>query len=404
MPWEATTMLEARARFIAAWVDPEVAVPFAELCRSFHISRPTGYKWLRRWEQEPELGFADRSRAPAGHPNAVPEALVEEILACRAQHPSWGPRKLVAALRRLAPDEPWPVASTVGALLQRRGLTRPHRRRDRLGGAPPLPLTEPTGCNEVWAVDFKGHFALRAGPRCHPLTITDSYSRALLRCQGLPREDYAAAQPVFIGAFREFGLPAVIRSDNGPPFAASGHGLTNLTRLSAWWLRLGIRPERIAPAHPEQNGRHERLHGTLKAEATRPPQRNLPAQQLEFDRFRHEYNWERPHEGIGYQVPADLYVRSPRPYPAVLPELAYPAAMTVRQVRNTGYFRWRGSLIFLSEALAGEPVGLLPLDDRHWAVYYSCAALAILDDATGRWLPPTTAAPYLSQARAARQL
>jgi transposase InsO family protein len=387
-------MLDSRCKFVAAYLDHEL--PMAALCRSFGISRTTGYHLVHRYFQEGPEGLGSQSRAPRHHPQAVAEEIEEDLVACRAQHATWGPRKLRAALVRREPERPWPAPSTIGELLHRRGLTVP-RRRPRGTAPAPTGLTDPNGPNEVWAADFKGHFALEAGPRCHPLTISDGASRMLLRCQALPREGGEVVKPVFAAAFAEYGLPRILRTDNGAPFASTGP--TGLTRLSAWWIKLGLTPERIAPGHPEQNGRHERMHRTLKKETTQPPQRNLRAQQRAFDRFRQEYNYERPHEALGQKVPAELYSRSPREYPVRLPEVAYPADLVVRRVRNKGHIRWHGQLLFVSEALCGEPVGLEPQDERYWALYYNHLPLLILDDYTGAWLPALAAAQRLRALR-----
>jgi len=387
-------MLDSRCKFIAAYLEEEWSM--AELCRSFGISRTTGYKLKDRYLQEGPEGLLPRSRAPLHHPQAVAAALEAAIVACRAQHPFWGAGKLRAVLVRQAPDCLWPAVSTIGELLRRRGLTVP-RRHPRAAAPSPGGLTDPNGPNEVWAADFKGHFALGVGARCHPLTISDGATRMLLRCQALPREEAEAVQAVFTAAFREYGLPRILRTDNGTPFASTGR--TGLTRLSAWWVKLGLTPERIAPGHPEQNGRHERMHRTLKQETTQPPQRDLRAQQRTFDRFRREYNYERPHAALGQIPPADLYSRSPREYPGRIPEVAYPAGMPVRRVRNKGHLRWRGALLFVSEALCGEPVGLAPQDERYWALYYNHLPLLILDDHTGDWLPAKAAAERLRNLR-----
>jgi transposase InsO family protein len=331
MPWEETTMLESRLQFYAAYQEGEW--PLAVLCRSFGISRPTAYELLRRCRDEGPQGLFPRSRAPHHHPQAVAAELEEAILAFRGRHPTWGARKLRAALQRQAPDRPWPAASTIGEMLRRRGLTVP--RRARRVAPPAGELTQPNGPNEVWSADFKGHFALATGPRCHPLTLCDAATCMVLRCQALPGETGELTQPVFQAAFREYGLPRILRTDNGRPFATIGQ--TGLTHLAAWWIKLGITPERIAPGHPEQNGRHERMHRTLKAETAMPPQADLRAQQRVFDRFRQEYNYERPHEALGQKVPADLYIGAPRAYPERLLEPTYPADWQVRRVRNKGY-------------------------------------------------------------------
>lgn len=393
MPWEETTVLTSRCQFVVAYENNEF--PMAELCRSFGISRTTGYKWRDRYREEGPEGLHSRSRAPRHHPQAVPEELREEILACRAQHPTWGARKLHAVLVRRAPQQPWPAPSTIGALLHQRGLTVPRRRRR---AAPtPTGLTEPNGPNEVWTADYKGHFALEEGLRCHPLTISDGATRMLLRCQALPQESGELAEPVFIAAFREYGLPCILRTDNGAPFASTGR--TGLSHLSARWVKLGITPERIAPGHPEQNGRHERMHGTLKCETATPPQHDLRAQQRTFDRFRQEYNHERPHEALGQKVPADLYTPSPREYPVRIPEVTYPADLQVRRVRGKGHIRWQGTLLFVSEALCGEPVGLEPQDERYWVLYYNHVPLLVLDDHIKAWLSPQMAAEHLRRLR-----
>ena len=251
MPWEVSTVLDQRMAFLAAARQRDLSM--AQLCRDFGISRPTGYKWLRRWQEDPAGGVADRSCAPRTHPHRLAEDLAQEILRLRLHHPTWGPRKLRAALQRESPQQAWPAPSTIGELLRHHALSEPRGQRRRAHATPPLPLTPGNGPNEVCTLDDTGHFALGAGTRCHPLTVQDTYSRLLLACQALAREDFASAQPLLVAAFHEFGLPQVIRSDNGAPFAAAG--LIGLTRLAVWLLRLGLRLERIAPAHPEQNGR-----------------------------------------------------------------------------------------------------------------------------------------------------
>jgi hypothetical protein len=221
------------------------------------------------------------------------------------------------------------------------------------------------------------------------LTITDDYSRALLRCQALHHIDTDALKPIWVAAFREYGLPTVIRTDNGPPFASNGLG--GISPLAVWWIKLGIRPERIQPGRPEQNGRHERMHRTLKQEATKPPQADICSQQHLFDRFRQDYNNIRPHEALGQHTPSTVYQTSPRPYPLRTPQVQYHTDTTVRHVRTTGCIRWQGKLLFLSETLAGQIVGLEQLDDRYWALYFGPIPLAILDNHLGSWVPPKTA-------------
>jgi transposase InsO family protein len=308
------------------------------------------------------------------------------VLAARAAHPTWGPRKLLAWLqarreRGLEPPLTLPAASTVGELLRRSGLVVPRRRRARR--VPwASPLAHAAAANAVWCADFKGQFRTGDGALCYPLTISDGCSRYLLRCVGLAAIDGARVRPLFEATFREFGLPEALRTDKGPPFASVGLG--GLSPLSVWWVKLGIVPERIAPGHPEQNGRHERLHRPLKRDTATPPAATPRAQQVAFDRFRQAYNAERPHEALGQRPPASAYSPSARPYPERLREPEYPHADAVRRVRSTGQIRWAGRLVYLSESLIGEPVGLTALDDRHWQLAFGPLVLGVLDAAVGR--------------------
>jgi len=387
MPWKETAVLDERMEFIGMYLGQIISM--AELCREFGVSRKTGYKFVQRYERYGPEGVRDLSRAPHNHPNAVSEDLQELIVACKTNHRTWGPRKLLVVLRRNNPEINWPAASTVGALLDSRGLTI--RRKRRLQHATPsVALTQPGEPNEVWCADFKGHFALGNRQRCNPFTITDAYTRAILKVQALSKTDTNAVKPLWVAAFREYGLPSVIRTDNGPPFATNGLG--GLSALSVWWIKLGIRPERIKPAHPEQNGQHERMRRTLKEEATTPPQSDFRAQQRVFDRFMQEYNHVRPHEALGQLTPASVYTPSPRRYPLRLPTIEYPSGVQARHVRTNGSIRWRGSLIFVSETLIGEYVGLDQIDDHHFALYFGPLPLAILDDHTSSWLPTKAAA------------
>ena len=376
--------MDERMRFIVEQQRGEEGM--AELCRRAGISRKTGYKWLARYRAQGPVGLVERSRAPHSHPRAVAAEVQAAVLEARAAHPTWGPRKLLAWLqarqqRGLPPVAALPAASTVGEILRRAGLVVPRRRRAR--SVPwTRPLAHAVAPNAVWCADFKGQFRTGDGAWCYPLPISDGRSRYLLRCVGLPRIDGARVRPLFEATFREFGLPEAIRTDNGPPFASVGLG--GLSPLAAWWVKLGIVPERIAPGQPQQNGRHERLHRTLKHETASPPAATLRAQQRAFDRFRQEYNVERPHEARGQQPPASAYGPSPRPFPERLRELEYPHADAVRRVRSSGEIRWAGRLVYLSESLSGEPVGLTALDDRHWQLAFGPLVLGVLDAADGR--------------------
>ena len=351
------------------------------LCRAYAISRKTGYKLLARYRTEGPVGLTDHSRAPHHHPQAIPAEVQTAVLALRAAHPSWGPRKLRGRLQRGQPDMRWPALSSIGQLLRRQGLTAPAPRARRAGV--PAPLTVGSAPNEVWTIDFKGWFRTGDGRRCDPLTLVDEASRYLLDCTAVAQPTRPHVQACLERRFRQYGLPAVLRSDNGPPFAAS-QGALGLSGLAVWWIKLGIRPERIAPGHPEQNPRHERLHRTLKQETTRPPAATRCAQQRVFDHFQLLYNHERPHEALAQQPPASVYVPSARAYPARVQSPEYAAPVLVRRVRQCGEIKWRGRLIFLSHALRGEPVGLEEVADGCWRISFGPLVLGCLHaDADG---------------------
>jgi len=319
----------------------------------------------------------ERSRRPHHHPKQTPQKVVDVVLAARRAHPSWGPRKLKAWLQRREPKLELPASSTMGEILKRAGLVQP-RRRKKTVSTQPWPLTESTSPNGVWCADFKGHFRLGSGRRCYPLTLTDNYSRYLLACQGLPAETISLSREVFERVFQEYGLPEVIRSDNGRPFASRAPG--GLSRLLAWWVKLGIRPERIAPGKPEQNGRHERMHKTLKAETARPPRANATIQQRAFDQFRWEFNRERPHEALDDDVPAMHYQDSPRPYPYRLPEPDYPGHFEVRRIPPSGMLKWRGRQLYATEVLGKELVGLEEVADGAWLIHFYALTIGVLDE------------------------
>lgn len=390
MGWQETRVQDERTRFVLEVEAGER--PLAALCRAYSISRKTGYKWLARFEQGGVAALADRSRAPRRHPNAVAEQVEQAVLALRARKPYWGERKLRAWLERERPEQDWPAASTIGALLKRRGLTAPPQRRRR--ATPSAELIAPDGPNRVWAIDFKGWFRTGDGRRCDPLTISDTASRYLLRCQAVERPDYRHVRPLLEATFREYGLPARLRSDNGPPFASTGLG--GLSRLSVWLIRLGVRPERIQPGHPEQNGRHERLHRTLKSQTAAPPRATGRAQQRAFDRFRNEYNHERPHEALGMRTPASVYQASARRFPDRLPQLDYDARWLVRSVTQHGDTQLFSRRIFLSEALAGERIAFEQADGG-WRVWFGPLELAWLEEKQFHAPRPRHLAPNTNQ-------
>jgi transposase InsO family protein len=346
------------------------------LSRKYGISRKTAYKWWSRFETAGCVHVADRGRACRTHPNATPPAVVTLVVGARKQHPTWGPRKLLVWLAARYPGLHLPAPSTAGDLLERRGLTR--RRRPRRQAAPyTAPFLACDGPNVVWCADFKGGFALGNRCRCNPFTLSDAFSRYLLRCEALTLTDEARVRPLFESAFREFGLPAAIRTDNGPPFATVAPG--GLSRLAIWWIKLGICPERIALGVPQQNGRHERLHRTLKAETARPPARTLAEQQRVFDGFRRGYNADRPHEALGQRPPATAYAASPRPYPVRLREPEYPDGLAVRSVRENGSLKWNGAEIYVGAPLAGERVGLEELAGGRWRIFFADVPLGVIE-------------------------
>ena len=381
MPWQEVCVQEQRVRFIHEWQKQEDSM--AELCRRYGISRRVGYKWLGRYKQDGIEGLQNRSREPKRHPNQTPAATEERILVLRAKHGRWGPTTLKAVLERKNATAKWPARSTIGDLLRRHGLSVPRRRRSQAAPtAPPLtPMKEP---NQVWSIDFKGWFRTQDGERCDPLTICDGASRYLLCCQTMLHPDGAHVRPRMEATFREYGLPEVMRSDNGPPFATVAvHGLS---ALAVWWIKLGICPERIAPGHPEQNGRHERMHRTLKEETAVPPKRTMRAQQRAFDHFQQEYNEERPHQGLQLKTPAECYAASPREYPSRIEEPQYPAEYEVRRVAS-GQIRWRVRKVFVGKGLDGERIGLEEIGDGLWRVWFSFYELGRFDEREGRLLP-----------------
>lgn len=375
MPWKETCAVEQRLDFIQDVLRGDLSK--AELCRCYGISRPTGDKWLERFVEHGMDGLSDLPSIPNHHANQVSAELAEMLLALRREHMTWGPKKLKAYLERKYSAMSWPAASTIGELLRRRGISVGRVRRHRTP-----PYTEPfAGCgqpNTTWCGDFKGQFRTGNGKVCYPLTISDAFSRYLLRCQGMPGPHLASTQSIFESAFREYGMPLAIRSDNGSPFAS--HGIGGLSRLSIWWIRLGIVPERIEPGHPEQNGRHERMHRTLKKETASPPQSSLPSQQRRFNEFCQEYNTQRPHEALGQRTPAEVYHGSPRSYPSRLPEPQYGVDTAVRYVHNNGEITWRGQRLYLGGVLGGQHVGLQEVSQGHWLVSLCQMPIGVLDD------------------------
>jgi len=377
MPWQEESLMSLRRQFIQD--AQRRTTPIVELCAAYGISRKTGYKWLARYEAGGFPALADQSRRPRTAPTAAVPDLVQHLLDARAHHPTWGPRKLLRLVRRQQPTAPWPARSTLARYLKRAGLVVPPRRVRRPGhaGRPQAPMDAP---NAVWTADFKGQFRLGDGTLCYPLTVADGYSRFLLSCRALTSTQVAESRPVFIRAFQEYGLPVRIRSDNGVPFATQALG--RLSALSVWWIRLGILPDFIEPASPQQNGRHERMHRTLKRECTRPPRHSRRAQQHRFDTWCDEFNTLRPHEALDDATPASHYTASPRPYPVRLPALEYPGHYEVRRVSHNGGIRWHKQWVNISQTLGGEYIGLVEIDDGEWDIYFGPLRLGRLHERT----------------------
>ena len=382
MPWRQTEPMHEKARFVLA--HQEGLFEMTELCARFGISRKTGYKWLARFQEHGLEGLQEQSRAPHTSPHRLAPAVAEALREARRLHPTWGARKLLPWLARKQPQlaEQLPSASATAALLAKHDLVESKRRRRKAKhpGTSPLVAEAP---NDVWTADFKGQFATGDRRLCYPLTVVDAHSRYLLGCQSLLSVECASALPVFTRLFRDYGLPRAIRTDNGVPFATGA--LSGLSRLNIEWIRLGIQHQRIEPAHPEQNGRHERMHRTLKREATRNPERDLAAQQERFEVFRTEYNEERPHEALGQETPASHYQPSPRPYPAIVPEPNYPGHMQRRWISKAGTFRFhKGRQLFLSNALIHEWIGLEEVEDGVWSLYFYDVLVARFDERLNR--------------------
>jgi putative transposase len=386
MPWEATDAMKERTKFVLEWErrwkEAEGGpVNMAELCRMFGVSRQTGYKWVERFRG---AGFAitgveERSRRPHRSPEALPAELEDLIVEARKRWPKWGPRKLHRKLVEANPGKRVPGPSVMAKVLKRRGMTTPRRRRRRLraaGVAAPF-----SGCdapNDVWCIDFKGWFLTGDGRRCYPLTLIDAFSRYLLRCEALLEPDGDHVRPILDSAFLEFGLPAAIRSDGGPPFASTGPA--RLTQLSVWLLQLGIRVEIIAPGKPQQNGRLERLHRTLEEETASPPARDVRAQQRAFDPWRREYNHDRPHEALTLRTPASVYAVSARSYPRPLVKLELDPFTQVARIDKNGSITWHRRPLFISSALKHEYVQIEPVDEVRWAVSWGPILLGHLDE------------------------
>jgi transposase InsO family protein len=379
--------MDQKTQFIADYLRETFS--FTELCARFGVSRETGYRLVERYLEQGPAGLEERSRRPRTSPNQTAPHIVEALLELRRRHPRWGAKKLIPLLGKRHRSWDLPARTTVFEILNRHGMV-PKKRRRRAIGHPGRPTSQILAPNDLWCADFKGEFKTGDGIYCYPLTVTDDHSRFLLGCQGLLSTKVVEAKPVFTRLFREYGLPKRIRTDNGVPFATNT--LARLSRLSAWWVRLGVLPELIEPGKPQQNGRHERMHRTLKAETTRPPAASCRAQQRKFNRFREEFNQERPHEALDMHTPSSRYDSSPREMPTKLPPLEYPDRFEVRYVSANGGIRWKKhTWVNVSTVCIGEYVGLEEIDDGVWDVYFGPLRLGRLherhmriEDAYGR--------------------
>ena len=380
MPWKECRQVEERLRFIARLLDGE---KMAGLCREFGISRKTGYKIFKRYKDCGIDSLTDRSRRPYRQANQLPMQIEKLIVGLKKEYPHWGAPKIREKLRSLYPDMHCPAISTVHAVLDRHGLVE--RRKRRRYKAKGTALAHVTAPNALWCADYKGEFMLTDRRYCYPLTITDYASRYLIACDALSTTKEAFAFSVFERAFKDFGLPIAIRTDNGVPFSCP-NALYGLSKLSVWWLRLGIHIERIKPGHPEQNGRHERMHLTLKKEATKPAAENFLVQQARFDNFIDYYNRDRPHQALNMKLPAELYQKSPRPYRG-LGDLEYPFHDRTALVTNCGRICFKRRKINLSTVFAGQRVGVKQVTNSVWLVSFMQYDLGYFDAETVRLEP-----------------
>lgn len=376
MPWNVTDPMLERAKLVALYRDNRLSA--TELASRANVSRKTAYKWIDRYAHGGTDALADRSHARHDQAHRTSPGVEALLVACRTKHPHWGPRKLLDYLAPRHPGVKLPAVSTAGAILDRHGLVdrRPKRRKHPHPGTSPL-VAEAS--NDLWTVDFKGEFKTGDGLYCYPLTVCDAFSRTILCCDGFPSTAHRGPTEAFMRLFGEHGLPTAIRSDNGVPFV-SPTAISGLSYLNVLWTRLGIGHERIHPGRPDQNGRHERMHKTLKAETTRPPEADRAAQQVRFDAWRTEFNDERPHEALGGAVPSSLYGPSGRALPSVLPTPEYVGYAEVRRVWGTGSVRFKGHEVFISSVLRGEHVALTETADGVWDVHFYERLLGRLDE------------------------
>lgn len=374
MPWKRVEPMDQKVQLIADWQSQNFSK--TDLSKKYDISRKTVTKWINRYSTQGIDGLKDQSKAPINRPHATSEKLVKRIVAHKLKNCYRGPKKIYHQLTKKYPNVNWPVPSTIGYWLKKHGLVTQRKKRSRVA-----PFNEPfIDCqspNDVWSADYKGQFTTKNNRKCYPLTISDNFSRYLIKCHGLLGPRYRESKVIFEKAFKEYGLPDAILTDNGTPFASSS--VAGLSRLSIWWIQLGIIPERIEKGCPQQNGRHERMHRTLKYEILDTKAKNIKEQQQRFDFFQIDYNNDRPHEALNQETPSDYYQKSKRPYVERLKKPDYDYNLCVRQVRNNGEIRFKGQLYFLTNLLDDQPVGLKQVDEDSWDIYYSFYPIATLN-------------------------
>lgn len=379
MAFRSITKMEKKIMFIEEVFQGDKS--FSEICREKEISRKNGYKWLSRYKEKGLEGLEDRSRKPHRCKHATSAAIIRAIVEEKLKHLKWGPKKIRERLIRNGGQKGIPSTRTLSNILERHNLVRHRKKRPQhrsINGE--IERRVARHANEIWAVDFKGWFKTRDGKRCDPFTITDLYSRYIIACELTVSQKYEDVRPIFEAVFKRYGLPKRIRSDNGAPFSTQGLG--HLSKLSVWWMTLGIEPERIEPGKPQQNGQHERMHKTLKEDVANKPAQNREAQQKVLDRWKTEFNEERPHEGIGMKYPQDLYAPSSRRYHTQMGRILYPKYYVARKVDTSGHFYWEGQSIFLGEALSKVSIGLKRDDDSLYLVYFDRIHIANLDTET----------------------
>ncbi|MBU0768581.1 MAG: IS481 family transposase [Proteobacteria bacterium] len=381
MPWKETSVMDERMKFVGRLLTGE---KMSHLCKEFGISRVTGYKIWDRYQEDGSRGLYNRSRAPHQHPNQIPFEIEQLIVRFKKEKPNWGAPKIRELVSSRYPTIKLPAVSTVHCVLDRHGLVNKKKRRDKYHATASY-LSTPKEPNDLWCTDFKGQFRMGNHEYCYPLTLSDFVSRFVISCEALESTEINPCFAVFEETFQEYGLPIAIRSDNGTPFAG-GNSIWNLTRLSVWWIRLGIRLERIKPGCPQQNGRHERMHRTLKLEATKPPASNLLQQQEKFDQFRDEFNFERPHQALDMKRPADVHKKSSREYRG-LTDLVYPGYDKSLLISNCGRVCLKKQKIHISKAFANQLVGLNKVDDGIWQVDFMDYVLGYFDEENDKFAP-----------------